>query len=94
MNFKESEDGLQVEIEIFEKAPKSLPSGGQAQHEESLEQFFSKTVEKILLIMDFILCKMRPTKSLLAPLNRRQKVDSKKSLFSHVPQKPRIFSSL
>jgi len=68
MNFKESGDGLQVEIEISEKVPKS-------QHQESLEQFFQSPVEKILLIMDFILYKMRPIKSLLASLNGRQKVD-------------------
>lgn len=59
MNFKEFEDGLQVEIEIPGKGPKSW-------YQESLEQFFQSSLAKIFLKMHFILYKMRPIELLPA----------------------------
>ena len=59
MNFKEFEDGLQVEIEISKKVPKSW-------YQESLEQFFQSLLAKIFLKNHLILYKMRPIKSLPA----------------------------
>ena len=60
MNFKEFEEGLQVEIEISERDPKSLPTGGQVWYQESLERFSQSSPAKIFLKMDFVLYKMRP----------------------------------
>jgi hypothetical protein len=66
MNFKEFEDGLQVEIKISEKVPKALPNGGQVWYQESLEHFSQNPLAKFFLKKRFILYKITPIEFLPA----------------------------